>query len=155
MNGQFHAFNTQHLVTLAIIVCLCFVIARASRGLSLSSRKWLGRCLGIILLSYVAIFYFQLVAGHAFSWQESLPLELCNLVLIACILSLFRPSQFVTELAYYWGLGGVLQATLTPDLSRGFPSWDFIFFFWGHGVTLIAIIFLVAGREFRRLRARP
>jgi hypothetical integral membrane protein (TIGR02206 family) len=149
VNGQFHAFNTQHLFTLGLIGCLCFAIARAGRGISLSSRKWLGRFLGSLLLSYAAVLYIREAAGHALSWQYSLPLELCNLVLIACIVALFWPNQLITETTYFWGLGGVLQATLTPDLSRGFPSWDYVLFFWSHGVTLISIVFLITAREFR------
>jgi hypothetical integral membrane protein (TIGR02206 family) len=145
----FHAFNTQHLVTLGMIVCLCFIGARAARVLPLSSRKWLGRFLGFLLLSYAAFLYLQQAAAHALTWQDSLPLELCHLVLIACAVALFWPNQLITEIAYFWGLGGVLQATLTPDLSRGFPSWDFVLFFWSHGVTLMAIFFLIAAREFR------
>jgi hypothetical integral membrane protein (TIGR02206 family) len=78
-----------------------------------------------------------------------LPLELCNLVLIACIVALFKPNQLISEIAYFWGLGGVLQATLTPDLSAGFPSWSFFLFFWSHGVALAAIVFLIAGQKFR------
>jgi hypothetical integral membrane protein (TIGR02206 family) len=87
--------------------------------------------------------------AHSLSWQYSLPLELCNLVLIACIISLFKPKHLAIEIAYFWGLGGVLQATVTPDLALGFPSWDFVLFFWSHGVTLMAIIFLVTGSGFK------
>jgi hypothetical integral membrane protein (TIGR02206 family) len=147
--SPFHAFNTQHLVTIGLIVCLCFLVARTARGMSFSSRKWLSRFLGFLLLSYAAVLYFQLAAAHALSWQDSLPLELCHLVLIACIVALFWPNQLITEITYFLGLGGVLQATLTPDLSRGFPSWDFVLFFWSHGTTLIAIVFLITAPKFK------
>jgi len=145
----FHAFSIQHLVTLAVIAFLCLTIARTAREMLLSSRKWLGGFLGSLLLIYAAVLYYQEAAGHALSWQDSLPLELCNLVLIACIIALFWPNQLITEITYFCGLGGVLQATLTPDLSQGFPSWNFILFFWSHGVTLVSIIFLISAREFR------
>ncbi len=145
----FHAFSAQHLIAIGLIGCLCVVVAHVARRISLSLRKWLGRFLGFLLLSCAAVLYFQEAAGHALSWQDSLPLELCNVVLISCIIALFRPNQLIIEITYFLGLGGVLQATLTPDLSRGFPSWDFILFFWSHGGTLISIIFLIAAREFR------
>jgi hypothetical integral membrane protein (TIGR02206 family) len=143
----FHAFNLQHLVTLGIIAAGCLFLAW--KGRAEDSRKWLGPVLGLALLGYVSVIYIQQGIEHALSWEYSLPLELCNLVLIACIISLFRPNQFIAEIAYFWGLGGVLQATLTPDLSRGFPSWDFVFFFWSHGVTLMAIVFLIARPGFK------
>lgn len=146
----FHAFNAQHLITLVIITGVCVLAAWKARAGRI--RKIVGWLIGCLLLSYAAVLYIQQALVKALSVQYSLPLELCNLVLIACVFSLFRPNQFLTEIAYFWGLGGVLQATLTPDLARGFPSWDFTFFFWSHGVTLVAILFLVSGRGFRPRR---
>jgi hypothetical integral membrane protein (TIGR02206 family) len=46
-------------------------------------------------------------------------------------------------------LGGLLQAIATPELASGFPSWDFILFFWSHGASLMAIVFLVSDGRFR------
>jgi len=143
----FHALDVQHLVTLGIIAAICAALFWMAR--SGNVPEWIGRLIGLALLGYAIALYVQQWLGKYLSWQYSLPLELCNLVLIACIVSLFRPSQFATEICYFLGLGGVLQATITPDLSRGFPSWDFVFFFWGHGATLIAIFFLISRPGFK------
>lgn len=145
----FQTFGMQHWITLGVIAALCVFLFGAARNQPPSKRVWLGRMLGFVLLSYAACIYIQQGFAHTLSWRYSLPLDLCNLVLIACVLSLFRPSQFITEIAYFWGLGGVVQATVTPDLAQGFPSWDFMLFFWGHGSTLLAIVFLIAERNFR------
>jgi hypothetical integral membrane protein (TIGR02206 family) len=147
--AAFHVFGTQHLITLAVIAALCILVFRAGRKADLSRRKRLGRLMGFALLSYAVCLYVQQGEAHLLSWRYSLPLELCNLVLIACIVSLFWPNQFATEIAYFWGLGGVVQAAVTPDLAQGFPSWEFALFFWSHGVTLLAIFFLISSREFR------
>ena len=150
MATAFHAFDVQHLVTLGIIAGVCLLLVwKAGTG---TCRKWLGPLFGFALLSYGAVLYVQQGIEHALAWQYSLPLELCNLVLIACIISLFHPSQLMTEIAYYCGMGGVLQATVTPDLSRGFPSWEFVLFFWSHGVTLMAIVFLISRSGFKPRR---
>jgi hypothetical integral membrane protein (TIGR02206 family) len=148
----FHTFNAQHLITLGVIIALCGLSAWAAVVWTPPARKWLGRLIGLILLCYAVVFYAQQGIGNNLSWQYSLPLELCNLILIACIISLFWPNQFTAEIAYFWGLGGVLQAMATPDLGLGFPSWDFILFFWGHGAALLAIVFLIANKSFRPRR---
>ncbi|MBP1625260.1 MAG: transporter permease [Acidobacteria bacterium] len=145
----FHAFDAQHLITLGVIAALSISVFGAARNGTSFQAKWLRLTLGFILLGYAACLYLQQGIQRNLTWQYSLPLELCNFVMIACIVSLFRPSRILTEIAYFWGCGGVLQATLTPDLGRGFPSWDFILFFWGHGATLLGIIFLISSRGFR------
>jgi len=129
----FLTFGTQHLVTLGVITALCALLYWAARNRDSTWRAWLGRVLGIVLLTYIACIYAQQGIEHMLSWEYSLPLDLCNLVLAACIIALFRPGRFIAEIAYFWGLGGGLQAVLTPDLAQGFPSWDFALFFWDTG----------------------
>ena len=148
----FHAFDSQHMVTLGTLVALCVLVSRAAKDPNSPRRKWLGRLMGFALLSYAGCLYVQQAIEHSMSWEYSLPLELCNLVLLACLISLFWPNRWTTEIAYFWGLGGVLQATITPEITRGFPSWEFILFFWGHGATLLVIVFLIATGAFKPRR---
>ncbi len=143
---DFKAFNLQHIIALAVILGFCLLIAFKARSSRI--RKWLGPLIGCLLIGYAAALYIQQGLTHSLAWRYSLPLDLCNLILAACAISLFCPNRFLTEIAYFCGLGGVLQATATPDLVSGFPSWDFIQFFWGHGVTLTGIIFLVSDGRF-------
>ena len=145
----FHAFNSQHLVTLGVLIAFCILISHAVRDENSPIRRWLGRLMGFALISYAVCLYTQQALNRSLSWEYSLPLELCNLVLFACLISLFWPNRWTAEIAYFWGLGGVLQAILTPEVTRGFPSWEFILFFWGHGATLLAIVFLIATGGFR------
>ena len=58
-------------------------------------------------------------------------------------------NRFIAEAAYFLGLGGIPQALATPDLANGFPSVEFILFFWGHGASLATITFLIASRDFK------
>jgi hypothetical integral membrane protein (TIGR02206 family) len=145
----FHAFSSQHVIVLISIAVLCLLVAKATRKERPSWIGWLRRLLGFFLVSYIVFFYVRQGIEGALTWQYSLPLDLCSLILVACIISLFRPNQFITEVAYFWGLGGVLQAISTPDLAEGFPSVEFILFFWGHGATLAAITFLSLNQGFR------
>jgi hypothetical integral membrane protein (TIGR02206 family) len=150
---SFHALNTQHIVVLAIVAILCLLVFWASRRCRPSGQRWLGYLLGLFLISYAGAFYILQGIRHALSWKYSLPLDPCSLVLIACIICLFRPIQSLFEIAYFWGLGGILQALATPDLAAGFPSWEFVLFFWGHGTSLMAILFFIAGRNLRPRRS--
>ena len=145
----FHTFDAQHIIALIGIAVLCLLVAKATREATPSRHQWLRGGIGFLLVGYIVFFYVQQGIEGALTWQYSLPLDLCSLVLVACIISIIRPYHFVTEIAYFWGVGGVLQALATPDLAQGFPSVGFILFFWGHGASLMAITFLVVSRSFR------
>jgi hypothetical integral membrane protein (TIGR02206 family) len=152
MQPPFTLFSTEHLLALALIAFAAAAAAIGRRRASPARTRLLGRALGLVLMGYIVVAYCQKGAAGELSWEYSLPLELCHWVLAACIVSLFRPNQLASEIAYYWGFGGTLQASLTPEIGQGFPSWEFILFFWSHGATLVAMVFLVAGRGFRPRR---
>jgi hypothetical integral membrane protein (TIGR02206 family) len=58
-------------------------------------------------------------------------------------------SQRWFEVAYFWGVGGTLQAVLTPNLSFGFPDWRFISFFTSHSTIIVGVVFLMLTRGYR------
>jgi hypothetical integral membrane protein (TIGR02206 family) len=145
---EFRAFDAQHIISLITIAGLCFLAAKVARKGGSSANRFARGLIALSLLSYTAFFYVHQGLKGFLSWEYSLPLELCNVVMVACLISLFRPNQLATEVAYFWGLGGVLHATVTPDLASGFPSVDFILFFWSHGATLIAIAYLILSPGF-------
>lgn len=140
----FRPFHLQHLITIGVLVLIGGMLVWASRRGKPELRNWVGRLLAAMLLSYAAVTYVQKGLARELSVDYALPLELCHWVLIACFISLLRPNQLTSEIAYFWGFAGTLQATLTPDIDRGFPSWEFVEFFWSHGGTLLAIVFLIA-----------
>ena len=55
-------------------------------------------------------------------------------------------------MAFYWGLGGTLQAIFTPDLQHTLPSPRFFTYFIGHGTLVISAAALTLGIG---MRPRP
>ena len=150
--AAFHVFGAHHVFALILICGLCALVAKAASRERISGHKWLRGLLVSFLTGYIAFFYVQQGVEGALTWKYSLPLDLCSLVLILCLISLLRPNRFIAEAAYFLGLGGIPQALATPDLANGFPSVEFILFFWGHGASLATITFLIASRVFRPSR---
>jgi hypothetical integral membrane protein (TIGR02206 family) len=148
-SAQFHAFGSQHLAVLLVLASLAILIAWGARRWSGTTRIRLGRALAFLLLTYALIVYAQKAVNEGLHGSTSLPMQLCDWVLIACLVTLFRPNLLAAEIAYFWGLAGTLQAIVTPDITQGFPSWRFVQFFWGHGVTVLSIVYIVAAQDFR------
>ncbi len=151
----FHPFDVQHLITLAVLLLLGWLIVLASKRLSPGLRVWVGRVIAVALLSYAGVTYVQKGLAGELSFDYVLPLELCHWVLIAAFFTLLHPNQTASEIAYFWGFAGTLQATLTPDIARGFPSWEYVEFFWSHGAILLAIVYIIAGQGFRPRKGSP
>jgi hypothetical integral membrane protein (TIGR02206 family) len=100
----------------------------------------------IAILSYSLIF-------NTVSWTQRLPMQLCDWVTFIVAAAMIWRGRTLCELAYFWGLAGTLQATITPDLPYGFPHFYFFTFHISHSAILIGVAFLTFGLGFRPMPA--
>ena len=82
-------------------------------------------------------------------WQRALPMQLCDWAMFVIIIALCTGNRRWLEIAYFWGIGGTLQAIITPNLAFGFPDLRFISFFVAHSGIIIGIVFLMLIYGFR------
>ena len=146
----FHAFGTSHLIVIFLTIVLPFALAFAVRR---TKSRFLERsiCLTISALLFVNYVAYLFVARHfgVTAWQKALPLQLCDWAMFVIIGALWTGNRRWLELAYFWGIGGTLQALLTPNLRYGFPDLRFISFFVAHSGIIIGIVFLMLVYGFR------
>lgn len=148
---DFQPFNAGHLWTLVIIVFCAFGLPTIFRRTRLARHaKTAGGLFGASLAINEIVWLLLRIHRDGFDVRYHLPLELCDVSMIAGILALWTGSQFAFEFAYFFGLGGATQALLTPDLARGFPDYGCMKFFYSHGGIVVAVAFLVGA-----LRMRP
>jgi len=85
------------------------------------------------------------LANHSWSAAFSLPVQLCDVGGFVAAVALVWRQVLLVEVAYFWGLGGTLQALLTPDLHDHFPSFPYLQFYATHDLVVLAALFLVIG----------
>ncbi len=152
----FHPFGPAHLGALAVVALATAMVVVLGRRLGERGQKLLADGLALSLLGYVIAAYLRKGLTVGWHWGDTLPLQVCDWTLIACLIALVGRQPLAFEIAYFWGLTGAVQALLTPDLHVGFPSLRFFQFFWGHGGIVAAIACLAGVLRFRpRPRAVP
>jgi hypothetical integral membrane protein (TIGR02206 family) len=113
------------------------------------SRKYLSenhqRLIGGVLGFFVGINYLvwvglELLAG-TFDIKLHLPFQLCRVANMLLPLVMFYKNQRVFDIVYFWGLSGVFQGLITPDITHDFPHFHFFRFWVGHNGMVIAIIY--------------
>lgn len=146
----FQPFGLAHLVVIFLTVALPFVLALAVHR---SKSQFLERSIafsisGLLLINYVA---YLIVARHFgdTAWTKTLPLQLCDWAMFVIIVAPWTGNRCWLEIAYFWGIGGTLQAIITPNLPFGFPDLRFISFFVAHSGIIIGIVFLMLIYRFR------
>src|SRR5207302_10050239 len=141
---EFHAFGPSHLVVIFLTIGLPFVLALVVHR---TKSRFLERSIcfaisGLLLINYVA----YLIVARDFgvtTWYRMLPLQLCDWAMGVIIVALWTGNRRWLEVAYFWGIGGTLQALFTPNLRFGFRDLRFISFFVAHSGIIIGIVFLL------------
>jgi len=146
----FRPLGLAHLIVIALTVSLPFILAafvRKSRWPR--SERIVGRFFALLLLLNYAGFEIYLAATEGLAWQKALPFQLCDWAMVAVIVALLTGRERWLEVAYFWGIGGTLQAILTPDLKYAFPHIRFLTFFIAHSGIVVAIAFMMIVKKFR------
>jgi hypothetical integral membrane protein (TIGR02206 family) len=148
--NAFRAFGPSHLTAIGLTIVLPFVLAFTVRRKKSRTLEWSirGVISVLLLINYVAYLIFARNFG-ATTWVKVLPLQLCDWAMFVIIVALWTGSRRWLEVAYFWGIGGTLQAMLTPNLAFGFPDLRFISFFVAHGGIIVGIVFLMLIYGFR------
>jgi hypothetical integral membrane protein (TIGR02206 family) len=146
----FKPFGVAHLTVILLTVVLPFVLALMVRR---TKSRVLERSIAfsisaLLLINYVA----YLIVARKFgvtSWERALPMQLCDWAMFVIVVALWTGNRRWLEIAYFWGIGGTLQALITPNLAFGFPDLRFISFFVAHSGIIIGIVFLMLIYGFR------
>jgi hypothetical integral membrane protein (TIGR02206 family) len=147
---EFHAFGFAHWTVIFLTIVLPFVLAFAVHRTK-SRRLERSICFVISALLLVNYIAYVIVARNfgVDRWYKLLPLQLCDWAMIVIIIALWTGNRRWLEVSYFWGIGGTLQAVITPNLRFGFPDLRFISFFVAHCGIIVGIVFLMLIYGFR------
>ncbi|HEU4965007.1 MAG TPA: TIGR02206 family membrane protein [Bacilli bacterium] len=151
MNEHFHWFGTGHVIALLVIgfAILCLYVFRRSLRhptANRATRYALAAILGLSQISLDAWFAF----GGQWTLDYNLPLQLCMIALLLSIWMLLTRNHTIFEFTFLAGMGGALQAILTPDIGMYvFPHYRVMEFFIAHGAILAACFFMVFVEGYR------
>ena len=146
----FRPFGLAHLAVIFLTIALPFVLAAFVR-----KSRWprceqiIGRLLALSLAVNYLGYEIYLAMTTGLSWEKALPFQLCDWAMIAILVALLTGRERWLEVAYFWGIGGTLQAILTPDLKYAFPDIRFLTFFIAHSGIVVAIAFMMIIKKFR------
>ncbi|WP_245805800.1 TIGR02206 family membrane protein [Bacillus alkalicellulosilyticus] len=102
----------------------------------------------LLVVSEVSFQLWYVVHGH-WTIRNNLPLQLCSISMYLATFMLFTKNKTVTEITFFFGIGGAVQAMVTPELFYGFPHFRFFHFFIAHIAIILACLHMVWIHQFR------
>lgn len=146
---KFELFSPPHLVAIFVTLAAPFLLAAAARKWARADAITRGTIAILLTLKFIGYGIRASLSG-SITWQQALPFQLCDWTMIALVIACWnggRPRWL--EVIYFWGIGGSLQAVLTPNLQFGFPDYRFLTFFIDHCGIVIGTAYLMLTRRSR------
>jgi hypothetical integral membrane protein (TIGR02206 family) len=145
---QFQIFSPLHigmLITLCAIVLSLIIFKKSLR----KKGDFYRFTIAIISLVLEGSYLIWIVNRGKWNLKTSLPLELCEITFILCIIMLIWKSYLLFEVAYFWGFIGSTLALILPVLHatyRHFPFWAFML---THSLNLIALVLMMVIEKYK------
>lgn len=149
-NGAaFQLFGPAHLAALGLILLLNLALLRFRGRSEIARRNIRWGMAGLLWLNEIGWHAWHLYWGQ-WTLQTMLPLHLCSVLVWVGALGLVTKNYTIYEFLYFMGIGGALQALLTPDAGPyGFPHYKFFQTFISHGLIITAAIYLTVIEGYR------
>ncbi|MEW6405246.1 MAG: TIGR02206 family membrane protein [Chloroflexota bacterium] len=148
--APFELFGPAHLTALGIVtlVCLSFVYFRRMWGEG--EQKIFRYTVATLLIINELGLHAWIAYWGLWNIQTMLPLHMCSVFVWLTGYMLYTRNYRIYELAYFLGIGGAMQALLTPDAGPyGFPHYRAFQTFFAHGVLFMVPIYMTVVEGFR------
>lgn len=147
----FRPFTPLHYLTL--LGCAAFVGGSVFIGKKLQHRPkaaaepgW-RNAQGWLCLVIYALYQIWLWLPQNFRWDESLPLEFCDMGMLVAAGAMLGRARWLRGLLYFWLTVFTIQAFITPVLQKGPARPEFWLFWLAHtSIANAAIYDLVVGK---------
>ncbi len=147
----FELFGRAHLTALAIITLCCFSYLYFRNVWGEKERKVARWVFAIaIVLNETALHIWSAYWG-IWNIQTMLPLHMCSVIIWLSAYMLVTKNYSIYEMVYFLGLGGAIQAVLTPaDAAEySFPHFRVMQTFIAHGLLINIAIYMTVVEGFR------
>lgn len=79
----------------------------------------------------------------------TLPLQLCSISLYLSVVMLLNEKYALFEITFFLGIGGAVQALITPELYYDFPHYRYFHFFIAHISIILASHYMVFVKRYK------
>jgi len=145
---NFEMFSRSHMMVLALFMLINAIIFLYRHKLNDSKWRKTEIITAISLIMIELINQIWMYMNGIWKLGRSMPLELCNIGLILCVILLLTRTKIVFELLFFIAILGATQAIFTPALTYDFPHFRFIHFFYAHMMVIWVSLYFMWAREY-------
>ncbi|MFH2102845.1 MAG: TIGR02206 family membrane protein [Chloroflexota bacterium] len=136
-------FGAAHNIALIVIIVLNVLLIWRLKNAPEKNKRSAAVVMAAILWANELGWHLWNAFTGQWTIQTMLPLHACSLLVWTGALMLVTKNYYIYEFSYFLGIGGAMQALLTPDLGiYGFPHFRFFQTYISHGLIITAAIYM-------------
>jgi hypothetical integral membrane protein (TIGR02206 family) len=149
--APFVLFGPAHLTALAIIVLCCFSQLYFRKIWGEKERNIVRWVFAIAIVVNESALHIWSIYWGIWNIQTMLPLHMCAVLIWLSAYMLVTKKYAIYEFVYFMGLGGAMQAVLTPAdaAAYNFPHFRIMQTFIAHGLLINIAIYMTVVEGFR------
>ncbi|MFD1781056.1 TIGR02206 family membrane protein [Fredinandcohnia salidurans] len=142
MGDPFQWLSLSHVVMLGLLFASGILLFMFRTKLT-KRKSAIRYSLAFFLLASELSLYIWYLKTGVWDPVDSLPFQLCSISLLLSIIMLLTRKLFLFEITYFLGIGGAMQAMLTPELAYDFPHYRYFHFFLAHIAIILASLYMI------------
>ncbi len=149
--SPFVLFGAAHLTAIAIITLCCFSFLYFRTIWGEKERKIVRWVFAIAIVATESSLHVWSIYWGIWDIQTMLPLHMCAVLIWLSSYMLVTKNYAIYEFVYFMGLGGAMQAVLTPAdaAAYNFPHFRIMQTFIAHGLLINIAIYMTVVEGFR------
>lgn len=147
----FALFGPPHLTAIAIITLFCFSFLYFRKVWGKKERVIVRWTLAILLVVNELSLHVWSAYWGIWNIQTMLPLHMCSVILWLTPYMLITKNYTIYEIVYFLGIGGAMQAVLTPAdaANYNFPHYRLLQTIIAHGLLISIAVYMTVVEDFR------
>ncbi|MBP2240278.1 putative integral membrane protein (TIGR02206 family) [Cytobacillus eiseniae] len=147
----FEVFSISHILMIVLLVSGA-VALYYFRSYFRKKDQAFRSAMFMIMFLLETMYHIWLIKDGYWNLSFTLPLQLCSLSLLLCLILLVTKSQIIFQIVYFIGIIGAFMAILTPELFLGFPHFRYFQFFITHLFIIWTCLYFVFVHTYRPTR---
>jgi hypothetical integral membrane protein (TIGR02206 family) len=147
----FELFGPAHLTALVLITLCCFSFLYFRNVWAEKDRRIARRVFAAAIVVNESALHLWSAYWGIWNIRTMLPLHMCSVIIWASAYMLVARNYRIYELVYFLGIGGAMQAVLTPAdaAAYNFPHFRIMQTFIAHGLLINVGIYMTVVEGFR------
>ena len=116
---------------------------------SLKIKERFRKALALAFIFGYLITLITTLKNGTWNIQDHLPLHLCRISFIICIITLLSKTQWMYEWCLFLAIPAGFHSLLTPELTNGTSNWFFFDYYFVHAGMLLVPLYLTLIMEMR------